>query len=72
MQIVDDEALIAELTLPSYKHLSTGKIQVESKEELKKRGVTSPDLADAFLITFALGGVSKWRKALKTDTSWVV
>ena len=72
VQIVDDEALIAELTLPSYKHLSTGKIQVESKEELKKRGVTSPDLADAFLITFANAGVSRWRKAIQPETKWVV
>lgn len=72
VQIVDDESLIAELTLPIYRHLSNGKIQVESKEELKKRGVTSPDLADAFLITFALGGVSMWQKVLKNDTSWVV
>ena len=51
-----DEALIAELTLPTYKLLSNGKIQVEGKDELKKRGVTSPDLADAFCLTFAQGG----------------
>lgn len=50
-----DEALIAELTLPSYKILSNGKLQVESKDDLKKRGVTSPDLADAFCLTFAQG-----------------
>lgn len=50
-----DEALIAELTLPTYRVLSTGKVQVESKDELKKRGVTSPDLADAFCLTFAQG-----------------
>jgi hypothetical protein len=51
-----DESLIAELTLPSYKITSAGKIQVESKDELKKRGVTSPDLADSFCLTFAQGG----------------
>jgi len=48
-----DDALIAELTLPSFKVLSSGKKQVESKDDLKKRGVTSPDLADAFCLTFA-------------------
>lgn len=52
---VDDEALIAELTLPTYKITSSGKIQVESKDELKKRGVVSPDLADSFCLTFASG-----------------
>lgn len=65
--IVRDEALIAELTLPTYKFLSTGKLQVESKDDLKRRGVTSPDLADAFILTFANGGVSKWRKAIQYD-----
>lgn len=59
--MVQDEALTAELTLPSYKILSNGKIQVESKEELKKRGVTSPDLADAFCLTFAQGASSAMR-----------
>lgn len=59
--MVTDDALVAELTLPSYKILSSGKIQVESKEELKKRGVTSPDLADAFCLTFArVGAGRKW------------
>ena len=70
--IVDDESLIAELTLPSYRVLSTGKKQVESKEELKKRGVVSPDLADSFLLTFANGGASKWGRAIKHNTNWVV
>lgn len=72
VSMVQDDSLIAELTLPSYKHLSTGKLQVESKEELKKRGVTSPDLADAFLLTFALGGRSKWSGAIKYDNRGIV
>lgn len=53
--IVPDDDLTAELTLPTYKLTSAGKIQVESKDELKRRGVTSPDLADAFCLTFAKG-----------------
>jgi hypothetical protein len=48
-----DEALIAELTSPTYTFSSTGKMVVESKAEMKKRGLRSPDLADAFLLTFA-------------------
>lgn len=55
VRIVRDDALIEELTLPTYKLTSSGKIQVESKDELKKRGITSPDLADAFCMTFAPG-----------------
>ena len=71
-QIMQDDTLIAELTLPSYKLLSNGKIQVESKEDLKKRGVVSPDVADSFLLTFANGGVSRWSKAIKVNTEWIV
>lgn len=71
--MVQDEALIAELTLPQYKVTSAGKIQVESKDELKRRGVTSPDLADAFCLTFAQGKASsgKWGK-LKYDHRGIV
>jgi phage terminase large subunit len=48
-----DDALIAELTTPTYTFSSTGKMVVESKADMKKRGMRSPDLADAFLLTFA-------------------
>ena len=47
-----DDALIAELTAPTYSFTSTGKMVVESKADMKKRGMRSPDLADAFLLTF--------------------
>jgi hypothetical protein len=68
-----DDALVAELTLPKYKYQSNGKIQVESKDEMKKRGITSPDLADAWNLTLAVGGgiASKPRQRLKRDSgSW--
>jgi hypothetical protein len=48
---------IHEATVPKYTTLSTGKIQVESKDELRKadRLGHSPNLADAFGLTFAQG-----------------
>lgn len=49
------EKLIAELTTPTYDYTMLGKRKVESKDELKKRGVPSPNLADAFLNTLAAG-----------------
>ena len=48
-----DEDLIAELTTVKYKYTSLGKLQAESKDDMKKRGLQSPDLADAFCLTFA-------------------
>lgn len=54
--IADDDELIGELSSLKYKPLSSGKLQVEGKDDAKKRGVQSPDLADAFCLTFARGG----------------
>jgi hypothetical protein len=42
------QRLRSELTAPTYRMTSSGKVQVESKEEMKARGLPSPDLADAF------------------------
>lgn len=50
-----DDGLISELVGPKYKIESTGKLKVESKDDMKKRGIRSPNKADAFLLTFAGG-----------------
>lgn len=62
-----DEKLIAELTVPTYDFASNGRIIVESKKELKKRQVPSPNKADAFLNTFAT--MDQKRKALRRERS---
>ena len=43
----------ADLIGPSYTVNSMGAILLESKEKMKKRGIASPDVADALAITFA-------------------
>ena len=53
VQIPDDDALQADLTGPRYGYDSNGRLKLEKKEELKKRGLRSPDLADALALTFA-------------------
>lgn len=55
VKLTDDDTLIGELSSVKYSYTSSGKIKVESKDEMKKRGVMSPDIADAFLLTFAIG-----------------
>lgn len=46
--------LVGELTGITYSFgNAAGKLQLESKEDLKKRGLPSPDLADALALTFA-------------------
>lgn len=59
-KLLDDDDLIGELTTPKYSILSNGLIKVESKQEMKDRGVKSPNLADAWLNTFASDGVAYW------------
>jgi len=59
--IPPDDALIAELTSPTCTFTSTGKMLVEAKADMKKRGLRSPDLADAFLLTFACNERRKQR-----------
>jgi hypothetical protein len=53
--IPNDPVLISELSAPSYKLTSSGKISVETKDELKARGLKSPNAADALALTFAVG-----------------
>ncbi len=45
--------LAAELSALAYSYLPSGKIKVEGKDELKRRGVPSPNLADALVLTMA-------------------
>jgi len=44
------QRLRAELTGPTYRLTSSGKVQIEAKEEMKARGLPSPDVADAFCL----------------------
>jgi phage terminase large subunit len=48
-----DETLKSELTTIRYNYTSSGRVKIESKADLKRRGVASPDSADAFVLTFA-------------------
>ena len=81
-KIPDDDTLIQELTGIKYKYMSTGKLKVESKAEMKVRKQRSPDVADAFVLTFAEQGAlaggfttKKWgsqNSTPKRDNSWIV
>jgi hypothetical protein len=52
-RIPKDEALFAELAAPRYAFTSSGRMKVEAKEDLKRRGLPSPDRADALCLTLA-------------------
>ncbi len=46
------DKLSEEVTTPGYKYGATGKVEVETKAQLKARKVKSPDVADALCLTF--------------------
>ena len=52
MELPDDDSLIGDLAAPKYKITSGGKIQVESKDDIKKRLGKSTDEADAVCQAF--------------------
>jgi len=79
VRLPKDDRLKAELTTLRYTYTSSGKVKIESKKDLKKRGVASPDAADAFVLTFAsdagtaIGGRSRRRSGkLKRDLAGIV
>lgn len=51
--IEDDDTLAEQLLSPSYGFNARDEIQLERKEDMKKRGAASPDWADALALTFA-------------------
>lgn len=46
----DDDELIGQLSAVKYSHDSKGRIVIESKDAMKKRGVGSPDKGDAYVL----------------------
>lgn len=83
---INDEELARELSIPWYKFTKTGRIFVASKDEIARRHpiMGSPDLSDAFLLTFA-GAASfamygsegprkavAWSQEQRRGDTWVV
>jgi len=53
VQIPDKDSLHADLCAPFFTYDSNSRLVIERKEEMRKRGVRSPDEADALCLTFA-------------------
>lgn len=56
----DDDGLIGDLVAPKWKITSGGKIQVESKDDIKKRIGRSPDKGDAVVLAFCPPEPTEW------------
>ncbi len=68
----DLRQLVAELSRPKRIYSDNGKIKVESKKDMRARNVESPNLADALIIAFSVGGDAILRQdepeTMKYDT----
>lgn len=51
--VLEKHEAFYELAKPKYKIASSGKLQLESKDDMKKRGVPSPNVADALALTLS-------------------
>lgn len=52
-RIIDSDELHSDLCIPSYRFDANQRLILESKEDIKKRGLKSPDAGDAMALTFA-------------------
>jgi len=73
-KLPNDDALLADLTGIRYSFTSSGKMAAESKDQMRRRGLKSPDLADAICLTMASdaamalsGPMTSWRGELRRN-----
>ena len=66
--LIRDEILVGQLTSRKMSMDMRGRIKLESKEDLRARGVRSPDRADAVCGCFALG--SGFANSLNRTQHW--
>ena len=73
-KLPNDDALLADLTGIRYSFSSSGQMAAESKDQMRRRGLKSPDLADAICLTMASdaamalsGPMTSWRGELRRN-----
>jgi hypothetical protein len=59
-----DRTMLAQLAGLRYQHDARGRIKIESKDDARKRGVKSPDRAEALMLAFAPPHPDEARAAL--------
>jgi len=65
-----DERAIGQLAGIQYEHKARGQVVIESKEEARKRGVKSPDRAEAVMLAFAEVPYAEPNIRILTDPGW--
>ncbi len=81
-EIPDEPELAAELTGPTYDYTKgkrrPGSIFIEHKDDMKSRGLASPDIADCLALTFAVKVAppppkpkTRYVHPSQSDTAWM-
>ena len=65
--IPDSDSLHADLCSPGYKYDSSGHLVLEAKEDMRKRGMPSPDEADAVALCFSEPAGSPIPRSIATN-----
>lgn len=74
--IINDADLRAQLVGPTYTFNLRNEILLEKKEDMRKRGLESPDIADALALTFAypvqmhLGAGGQWNQKPQVESDY--
>lgn len=64
-----DEQTISQLTAIEYRYDDKGRVEIESKEELRDRGVPSPDRAEGLMLTYTPSRKARRRHPLPESIS---
>ena len=75
VELINDEDLVGQLSTRKYRITSKGRVALESKDDMKKRGLRSPDRADAVILAFvptSKGALSEGIKNLFKGASMYV
>lgn len=60
VEIEEDQETFAQLATRRYFVASNGRLEIESKKEMKRRGISSPDRGDAMALSVYLGKIRKY------------
>jgi hypothetical protein len=71
IRLPDDDDLRIDLTSLEYGYNMRNDIQLEKKEEAKKRGLSSPDLGDALALTYVFPVAGRTSQVPRTQDETV-
>jgi hypothetical protein len=72
VQLPDEDSIQADACGPTYKYDSLTRLQIEKKEDMRRRNVPSPDEWDAIALTFAEPVSPVMTNLPKPKTDWIV